>query len=308
MAEHLVYREREALPVGIVRPSIVLPAAEEPLPGWVDNVNGMAGLGVLASVGILRNIDWNYWAVSDMVPVDFCANAIIVAGHSIAMKHEKRQQQQQERLAKQEEKLAPPEVPVYNLTSGNIKPISWGRFFHMLRDEAVARPPTKVIRPIILPPKHRRANFIMFNMTRIFSELLFAYFIDLVLLLIGYKTFMVRITRRMHHGYEILKPFTTQDWTFNSDNVLAMIDSMSDSDRQRFNFDMRRLDWNVQAQRVYHGARYYILKQEDSAKSYRDGRRRLKLVTFIHYFGLLLISCALLYASVVATRKILHAF
>lgn len=288
MAEDLVARELGTFPVGILRPSIVIPAAEEPKPGWVDNINGMAGLGTLASLGILRTIDWNYWAIADMVPVDYCANAIIVAGHQVAT-------------------TKADKVPVYNMTTGNVKPISWGHFFELLRAQAVIRPSTKVVRPLIHPPKHTRANFITFNLTRIFSELFFAHFIDMLISLLGYKKLMVKITKKMHHGYEIMKPFTTKDWNFNSDNVLALTDSLTPSDKKKFNFDLRLLDWNVQAKRTCLGARHYLLKEDNSEASYQSGRRRLRLVNTIHYTGLFIIICSLAMTGFIAARSILYS-
>lgn len=170
-------------------------------------MNGVTGLGSLAAVGILRTIDWNYHAVSDMVPVDMVANCIICVAYQIATD-------------------SPDKLLVYNMTSGNISPISWGQFFKLSRDTAAERPPTKIVRPMIEPPKYNRANPISFYLTKLFSELLFALTIDTICLLIGYKTFLTKITRKMQHGYEILKPFTTNQWNFHSDNVTQLSSSL----------------------------------------------------------------------------------
>lgn len=56
LAEILVQSEYESLPVCIVRPSIVTPAYQQPLPGWVDNLNGPVGIMVAASKGVLRSL------------------------------------------------------------------------------------------------------------------------------------------------------------------------------------------------------------------------------------------------------------
>ena len=44
ITEQYVNQEREHLPISIVRPSIVAGAIKEPLPGWVDNLNGPTGI------------------------------------------------------------------------------------------------------------------------------------------------------------------------------------------------------------------------------------------------------------------------
>ena len=44
ITEQLVKEEREDLPLSIVRPSIVAGAVKDPMPGWVDNLNGPTGI------------------------------------------------------------------------------------------------------------------------------------------------------------------------------------------------------------------------------------------------------------------------
>lgn len=286
MAEHFVAREEGKFPISIVRPSIVISSAQEPCPGWVDNVNGISGLGCLAAVGLLRDIDWNYYATSDMVPVDYVANCIICAGYKIAVD-------------------LPEKLVIYNMTSGNMKPISWGVFFEMLRNESVARPTSKVVRPIIASPKHKRANPISFALTKIFSELLFAYMVDMILTLIGYKKLLVKITQKMHNGYKVLLPFTTNEWNFESTNILKLTDSLSKTDKSLFKFDMRDFDWQKQARDCWDGARLLLLKEEASEKSHKFARSRLNFITFFHYGFIALFMSSMLYFGSSTARSIL---
>lgn len=264
VAEHLVAQQEGKYPITIVRPSIVISSYKEPMPGWVDNINGISGLGALAAVGMLRTIDWDYYATSDMVPVDIVANCLICAAYQVY-------------------KESPKKLLIYNMTSGNMNPISWGVFFEMLRNTATKTPPTKILRPMIESPKYHRVNPVKFLLIRLFSELLFAYMIDLILTVIGYKKVLVKITQKMHHGYRILKPFTTNQWNFCSDNVVTLSDSLSPVDKSMFEFDMRNFDWNNHAENLWAGCRLLLLKEEESAESYKSGKRRQALVTFVHY-------------------------
>ncbi|XP_011503669.1 PREDICTED: putative fatty acyl-CoA reductase CG5065 [Ceratosolen solmsi marchali] len=59
LAEELVAQEFPNLRCAIARPSIVTPAWSEPLPGWVDNLNGPVGLIVGAGKGIIRSMHCN---------------------------------------------------------------------------------------------------------------------------------------------------------------------------------------------------------------------------------------------------------
>lgn len=43
LAEHLLMEECGGIPLAIVRPTIVTAAMKEPIPGWVDNLNGPTG-------------------------------------------------------------------------------------------------------------------------------------------------------------------------------------------------------------------------------------------------------------------------
>jgi fatty acyl-CoA reductase len=84
LAEQLILEECKDFPVAVVRPAIVLNSELEPIPGWIDNVNGPAGITVLAGLGILRCINWNYYAIADFVPVDKVVNSLIAIGWSVA--------------------------------------------------------------------------------------------------------------------------------------------------------------------------------------------------------------------------------
>lgn len=61
-AELLIQKEREKLPITIVRPSIVTPSVKEPFAGWIDSFGGV--IGPIISVGfgtqiILMNRECN---------------------------------------------------------------------------------------------------------------------------------------------------------------------------------------------------------------------------------------------------------
>ena len=49
ITEQMIKEDRGDLPISIVRPSIVVGAVSEPLPGWVDNINGPTSVGVFIS-------------------------------------------------------------------------------------------------------------------------------------------------------------------------------------------------------------------------------------------------------------------
>lgn len=58
----------------------------EPFPGWVDNLNGPAGLMVAVGKGIVRSVAGNTSAEADFIPVDVVAKGIIIAAWHTALK------------------------------------------------------------------------------------------------------------------------------------------------------------------------------------------------------------------------------
>ncbi|XP_035903531.1 fatty acyl-CoA reductase wat-like [Anopheles stephensi] len=76
-AEVMVQQQFAQLPIAIFRPPIVTSAYREPMPGWVNNFNGPAGMVVPVIRG---QIYWCYGiadATVHMVPVDYCVNALL---------------------------------------------------------------------------------------------------------------------------------------------------------------------------------------------------------------------------------------
>lgn len=274
MAENLVQKYQGRLPLAIVRPSIVTPSVKDPYPGWVDNVNGPMGLGVLASLGILRNIDWNYYGVCDFIPVDFVVNTMLAVAERTARLHQN-------------------EIKVYNCSSSSLRQITWGQGFEVLRLESLKAPPYKMLRLPINVPRHRRANKIGFQLTKL-SELLFAYFIDFILMLCGQKQLLTKLTAKLHHGYKILLPFTTTEYTCSNDNLLAALDELHPDDKEEFNFDIKNLNWEKTFTDSYYGARRRLLKEDISnvpAALFKMKVLTVVEMTFKIIFYCLLASC-----------------
>lgn len=106
LAEALVADECKDLPVAIVRPSIVTAAWREPIPGWVDNLNGPTGLVLAVGKGVMRTMLYEGSAVADLIPVDVVINLMITAAWYTGTKK-------------------PNELMIYNCTSGSLNPLTW---------------------------------------------------------------------------------------------------------------------------------------------------------------------------------------
>lgn len=77
LAEILVRDEYPNLPICICRPSIVTPSYEEPMPGWVDSLNGPIGIMVGGGKGVIRSMICDENATAQVIPVDLAINGLI---------------------------------------------------------------------------------------------------------------------------------------------------------------------------------------------------------------------------------------
>ncbi|KAJ8982561.1 hypothetical protein NQ317_005032 [Molorchus minor] len=120
LGESLVADEMDNLPVLILRPSIIIPAWLEPIPGWTDNINGPAGLLIGAGKGVIRTMYCNSDKYADYLPVDIGVNAMIASVFDFATFKKRR---------------------IYNLTSSSQYKISWSDIIEIGREVINTRMP-----------------------------------------------------------------------------------------------------------------------------------------------------------------------
>lgn len=61
----------------------------EPIPGWVDNLNGPIGLMVGGAKGVIRSMLCNGAYRSEIIPVDIAINGLIAIAWEVATMTEK---------------------------------------------------------------------------------------------------------------------------------------------------------------------------------------------------------------------------
>lgn len=62
----------------------VCPSWEEPVPGWVDNLNGPVGVMAGAGKGVIRSMYCRGDFDAEVIPLDFAVNATLVAAFRVA--------------------------------------------------------------------------------------------------------------------------------------------------------------------------------------------------------------------------------
>lgn len=239
LAEVIVSEQSGALPIAIVRPSIVTAAWKEPLPGWIDNMNGPTGLLVSAGKGVLRTLLCDKNAIGDLMPVDIAINLCIsVAWHTAVSR--------------------PNNIVIYNCTSGAKNPMRW-RDFQVWGQEYLLRYPTSGL--LWYPggsfKKYRLTNFV----ARVLFQVVPSFIIDLLMRIMGKKPIMMNVQDRLLKASNTLQFFTTREFLFANDNMISLWKTLSPEDKETFYFDISKFDWKAYFETYVIGTRCFILKE-----------------------------------------------
>ncbi|XP_067631168.1 putative fatty acyl-CoA reductase CG5065 isoform X1 [Eurosta solidaginis] len=262
LAEILVRDHYETMPVIIARPSIVTPSVQEPVPGWVDNLNGPTGVMIGAGKGVIRSMICNGELRSEIIPVDMAINGMILLPYRFNIM-EKR----------------PQYIPVFNLTVPEAKKRTWKWIMDVGRDLGM-KYPFEI--GLWYPDGNMSTNKIYHWFCVVMFMWLPAYFIDLLLFLFGQRRFMVRVQTRIAIGLEMLQFFTTRSWDFKSKNFEQIQDVLSSQDKAIFKIEMNDVDDYEYLRTCILGGRQYVMKEPLS--SLPRARTQLKFLYFLDRF------------------------
>jgi len=256
IAEDAVYRhatgqtnddaEWKCLPFAVLRPSIVGCIAGKsvlknpettkrgPREGWVDNLNGPGGLYMAASHSLLRVMPGNLKASTDMVPVDFVANMIVVAAVRVAQTYYQ--------IKDKTDKQSSPFPLVFNCTSGATNPMKLKDHNVYAMNEICANPVEKslILKPAFFIAPNR------FEYEYIWKPLCHhipAFFIDLSRVLSGKKPIMSKVYKKLHAAVDAYAYFSSNEWKWDVDNAKSLYENLSEEDKKIFNFDFATVDW-----------------------------------------------------------------
>ncbi|XP_055837529.1 putative fatty acyl-CoA reductase CG5065 isoform X1 [Episyrphus balteatus] len=273
LAEILVRDHYPTLPVIIARPSIVTPAHMEPLPGWVDNLNGPTGVMIGAGKGVIRSMICNGELKSEIIPVDIAVNGLIVLPYHNSQ------------LAKK-----PDRVPVFNITCSDNKKKTWKWIMDVGKQFAFDYP---FEIGLWYPDGNMTTNKLYHWFCVIFFMWLPAYVIDFLLFIFRQKRFMVRVQTKIATGLELLQFFTTRAWDFKSDNFMRAFYGLNEKDREIFKMNTDDLDELEYMKHSFLGGRQYVMKEPPS--SLPRSRSQLKFLYVLDRACKIIILGTLLY-------------
>ncbi|XP_039296931.1 putative fatty acyl-CoA reductase CG5065 [Nilaparvata lugens] len=242
LAESLVSEYANIIPCAIVRPSIVCPAFKEPLPGWVDSLNGPVGVSVAGGKGVIRSMLCHGENRAEVIPVDIAINAAIsaswVRGTNSISKSEPTQ--------------------VYNVSIGDVVPITWGEVLERGRKISYDVPFENIL---WYPNGTIRTNRLVHFLVVFFLQTMPAYLIDFLFFLARQKTFMVRVQNRIKVGMAVLQYFTMRNWYFKIAKARSLTNKMNERDREIFYLENCSYDIDEYLRTSMLGARQYCMKE-----------------------------------------------
>ncbi|XP_061722420.1 putative fatty acyl-CoA reductase CG5065 [Cydia pomonella] len=242
LSESLVAQYEGKFPIVIARPSIVAAALKEPLPGWVDSLSGATGLLVGAGKGAIRTIFTKEALTCDIIPVDFVVNGCLLSAFNTGINK-------------------PKDIQVVNLTVSRRNPVTVGELIDMGRVHVQEFPFSQCL---WYPGGSQKTSRLHHQVALLLTHLLPAYLLDLMLMLLGQKTFMVKMQHRISAGLETFQYYWLNEWHFHNGNFLALREQVSKEDDETFYTDIKMVNWNSYIRDYIFGARTYCC-QEDPA-------------------------------------------
>ncbi|XP_044013795.1 uncharacterized protein LOC122856167 [Aphidius gifuensis] len=261
VAEQVVRQMSNGKPIGIFRPGIIISAAEEPLPGWVDNYYGPTGGVTAASLGVLKTTQMDPNVKANLVPVDYTVNALIACAWDISTQTTRRND----------------DMLIYNYVSTTDAPVTWNNFFIDYCLESAREYP-------ILQTKWYMTfsitkNRLAYNLSMIFLHLLPALLVDLIFLCTGQKPKLYKMLSKIFKYLDVVRVFTMKDWNWKANNVPLMWKRLDQEDQKIFKFSLTGFNWKEYSRNYMMGIKIYLFKEGlNTLEASKERQKRLRIV------------------------------
>lgn len=246
-AEKLVNDQTDGIATGIFRPPIVVPNYKS-LPGWTDNINGFSEVIVTLAKGFSHCWLGCEDNPSNIVPVDYCINALVASAWDVTEKFEKAKEDRM--------KFS---VPIYNyiFKDNNVT-------FRTILDSIPEGFSAPFENSIYYYSCFRTSWTFLFLVINVVLSTVPAYFMDFFALMNGKKTMYMKISRKVKEFYLILSHFTLNNFSFGNENVEEMLMKIKSlkNYRDELDFDMRNIDWKVYFRNHQPGLKKYFFKED----------------------------------------------
>ncbi|XP_017473740.1 PREDICTED: fatty acyl-CoA reductase 1-like [Rhagoletis zephyria] len=191
LAESVVNDFRNRIPVAIYRPSIVLQALTDPIPGFPPTMMGAIGLFVLVGAGILKTVFMSYTLRFDITPQDVGIKTMMYYAYRAANEYSERK--------------AIKDAPVYMSSSSQHSFHTFYQMCHVMENGLWYKAAFE--KNFMLPGCHYTDNRFVYKFIVFTKQILPAMLADGLIKLSGRKPILMGIVRKAYISLEVMKPF-----------------------------------------------------------------------------------------------------
>uniref|UniRef100_A0A2S2RAC3 Fatty acyl-CoA reductase n=1 Tax=Sipha flava TaxID=143950 RepID=A0A2S2RAC3_9HEMI len=261
------------LPISIFRPSIIGCSVAEPEPGWTDNTNGATGLIASKIAGVLRTIQLDTSKITDIIPIDYTANALICTMWDTVKRY-------------QDPNAFYEEPKIYNYVSSCESAVTWNMMLIYVNEVIKYYPPlTSMWYNFCI----FSTNFWIVMILKLLLHRIPAALVDLSLFICGKKPRMLKMYEKLELSIDMVKVFTMREWKFDNINTRKMWSSLRPEDRKTFYYSFEGFDWNSYMNIYFHGIRKHILKED--LNNIETALAKHKKLFWYHHLSIVLIVC-----------------
>ncbi|KAJ9587815.1 hypothetical protein L9F63_018739 [Diploptera punctata] len=258
LAEDAIRDLGKDLPIAIVRPSVVVSTAKEPLSNWINNVYGAGGVAAGAAVGLIRVMRADEKNVMDIVPADYVINSSIAAAWEVTSSR-------------------PSDPIILNYVSSTQRPITFGQYMKDLKCTMYV-PALFCMWYYFLTLESQR---LVYNVYSFFLHTIPALIADFIAVVLRKQPRLIKGYMKVHKFIDVIAYFAVQEWSFNNNNVQTLWKKLSEEDKKLFNFDISGLEWDVFLFHMLRGVRLYTIGETfETLEKAKAHYFRLKVIHF----------------------------
>jgi fatty acyl-CoA reductase len=242
-AEKLVVDQVSDLPTVIFRLPMIVPSYRY-LPGWTDNMNHCSGLLVAQSKGLVHVWLGRHENPAQIVPVDFCANALAVSAWDVSLKP-------RDNFS----------IPIINYIS-KTNNISVEQ--HLKYNTEFSETPFEgSVYYISSVMTHSRLSFEIFFFL---LSTLPAFVADVLCQIFRKKAQYLKLSRKIKVFLLVLSQVALRKYNFDNRNAKSLIENFrnSKSYREELDFDFDEFDWRELHKNWKVGLKKYYFKEDMS--------------------------------------------
>ncbi|KAF8375157.1 hypothetical protein PRIPAC_81586 [Pristionchus pacificus] len=259
VAEELVRLECTEIPTLIFRPAIIAGIWKDGIPGWADSLQGMTAGAMGYGTGTFPRMPCNVKNPTDIVPVDVVSNMLICCAayrlHLTTLKDKS--------------------MPVFHCGTSHLRPLQLETFRDLCGTFFDEYP---LERFIFAPTVGSRGHPDLEEKLHVFKHRVVGPAFDRIGSLAGKKPFWERTFRKIREVYGVFAPFISKNWIYKSDNALMLIDNMDPDDVEKFDFDVRKLDWTDFTSDMLFGLKTFLMKNDImSDENIAVAKRKVKM-------------------------------